>query len=104
MTLRIQIEAAARQELAAAVAWYEEQQPGLGAEFLESVDVAVTSLIETPGLALRVPGCPADLPVQRTLVKRFPYAVVFIRGDEALRIIAVAHLKRRPGYWLSRTP
>ena len=103
MTRRVRIESAAREELAAAVQWYEEQRPGLGGEFLDSVHEAITRLIETPGIALRVPGCPADLPARRVLVKRFPYAVVFMDSGEELRVIAVAHLKRRPGYCVSRT-
>jgi plasmid stabilization system protein ParE len=103
MTRSVRIEATAREELAAAVQWYEEQRSGLGAEFLDSVHDAITRLIETPGIALRVPGCPADLPARRIFVRRFPYAVVFMDSGEELRVIAVAHLKRRPGYWVSRT-
>ena len=102
MTRRVRIESAAREELAAAVQWYEEQRPGLGGAFLDSVHDAIARILETPGIALCVPGCPAALPARRVLVKRFPYAVVFMDSGEELRVIAVAHLKRRPGYWVSR--
>jgi hypothetical protein len=33
---------------------------------------------------------------------RFPYALVYIRRGERVIGIAVAHLKRRPGYWRKR--
>ena len=103
MTCHIRIESAAREELAAAVQWYEEHRPGLGAELLDSVHDAINRLLEAPGIALRVPGCPADLPARRVLVTRFPYAVVFMKSGEELRVIAVAHHKRKPGYWVPRS-
>ena len=41
--------------------------------------------------------------VRRVLVDGFPYQVVYVeRGDVAL-VVAVGHLSRAPGYWLSRT-
>jgi hypothetical protein len=36
------------------------------------------------------------------LVPRFPYAVVFIDLGTEVNVLAVAHAKRRPGYWLNR--
>jgi toxin ParE1/3/4 len=38
----------------------------------------------------------------RVGLPRFPYAVVFLVRVEELRVLAIAHAKRRPGYWLSR--
>ncbi|MCP4594404.1 MAG: hypothetical protein GY842_27045 [bacterium] len=40
--------------------------------------------------------------VRRASLSRFPYALVFIELDEEIRVLAVAHDKRRPGYWLDR--
>ena len=81
--------------------WYEDQRPGLGAEFLGVVH----------GVLGRVGSTPEQFPVwlsnrrfRRALVARFPYALFFhIVGDEAV-VVAVAHTSRRPGYWLVRTP
>ena len=36
------------------------------------------------------------------LVRRFPYVVFYSEGADAVRIMAVAHGKRRPGYWKHR--
>jgi hypothetical protein len=34
---------------------------------------------------------------------RFPFALVYrIAPDDSLRVLAVAHDKRKPGYWRSR--
>lgn len=40
--------------------------------------------------------------IRRALLPRFPYAIVFLVRAEELRVLAVAHAKRRPGYWLGR--
>src|SRR5439155_23809272 len=45
---------------------------------------------------------PAELPVRRAPVKRFPYHVVYLETSEAIRILAFAHDSRRPGYWYHR--
>jgi hypothetical protein len=45
---------------------------------------------------------PADLVIRRALLPRFPYAVIFMDLGEHIRVLAVAHAKRRPGYWLDR--
>jgi plasmid stabilization system protein ParE len=39
---------------------------------------------------------------RRLVMRRFPYSLVYtVVGDE-LRILAVAHQSRRPGYWRGR--
>lgn len=40
--------------------------------------------------------------IRRALLARFPYAVVFLVREHELRVVAVAHAKRRPDYWLRR--
>jgi toxin ParE1/3/4 len=37
-------------------------------------------------------------------VNGFPYRVVYFVTEELLTIVAVAHSKRRPGYWRERLP
>ncbi len=39
---------------------------------------------------------------RRYLLKRFPYLVVYRVIDERIEIIAVAHGRRRPGFWNRR--
>lgn len=96
-TLRVLPEAEA--ELRSAAIWYEEKRPGLGIEFIAVVDRAFESILESPE------ACPVwrtDRPYRKHFLRRFPY-VVFLGIDAAtVEIIAVAHAKRRPGYWLDR--
>lgn len=102
MTRKILIEEQAGEELTAAFDWYESQRAGLGHEFLTSVDEAIEHLRKSPDASVPVPGVPEDLAVRRVFVKRFPYAVVFLEKEGGLHILAFAHLRRRPGYWLRR--
>ena len=96
-TLRVLPEAAA--ELQSAAMWYEEKRPGLGVEFVAIVDQALQSVLEHPE------ACPLwrpDRPYRKHPLKRFPYVVFFRIDSETVVIVAAAHAKRRPGYWLDR--
>ena len=35
-------------------------------------------------------------------MKRFPYSLIYLVSGEEIRVLAVAHHSRRPGYWRSR--
>lgn len=39
---------------------------------------------------------------RRAVLRRFPYALVYLDHPDRIRIVAVMHCKRRPGYWLPR--
>lgn len=100
MTRTVRNIRAAREEFAAAVRWYEEQRPGLGAEFYDAV-VETTDRIEAHP-EIGTPASP-DQRTRRVLVQRFPYQVIYRLLPDEIVIIAIAHLKRRPGYWKERT-
>ena len=73
--------------------------PQLGEEFVAEVR-RVSALIVLRAEA----GSPMPLGRRRWLCERFPYTVVYrIALDGEIRVIAVAHHRRRPGYWRSRS-
>jgi toxin ParE1/3/4 len=39
---------------------------------------------------------------RRYLLKRFPFVIVYRAGESRIEIVAVAHGRRRPGYWAAR--
>jgi len=41
---------------------------------------------------------------RRALLHRFPYVVFFMIDEDRVVVWAVAHTKRRPGYWVARRP
>jgi toxin ParE1/3/4 len=39
---------------------------------------------------------------RRLMMQRFPFSVVYLDDPELVIIVAVAHSKRKPGYWKDR--
>jgi len=89
-------------ELSEAAAWYESQREGLGEELLREFEVALAAIESRHSAFPRLLGISSDLNVRRALLPRFPYAAVFMELPSEIRILAVAHAKRRPKYWLNR--
>lgn len=90
-------------EATAAGDWYESQRPGLGADLAGELERAFEMILENPQTWPAWPVVPAGLGVRRFLLPRFPFAVAYvIRGDDVL-VLAIAHTRRRPGYWRGRT-
>jgi plasmid stabilization system protein ParE len=99
---RVHFEPEADAEYQQAGVWYEGRRDGLGLEFFDEVDATIRRILEFPRVGAAVPRVPPDLPVCRLAVKRFPYHLVYLETAEELRILAVAHDRRRPGYWGTR--
>jgi toxin ParE1/3/4 len=81
-----------------ALRYYEDCQPGLGLDFAEEVYAAIARVCEYPDA-----WTPMSKNTRRCLVNRFPYGIIFQMKPGIIRIIAVANLHHRPGYWKSRT-
>jgi toxin ParE2 len=96
------VEPEASQELADAALWYDDQRPGLGQRFLEAVAGTLDRIIAFPAAGMPVPHVPSEVPARRAPVKRFPYHVVFLDTQVAIRVLAIAHDHRTPGYWQNR--
>ena len=87
----------AEQELWEAVAYYEKRCAGLGIDFEHEVEVAVEAIQRLPDRwPIREDG------TRRLLIHRFPYVIVYVSEPNHAWILAVAHCKRQPGYWISR--
>ena len=99
-TVRI-LEAAA-EEAAEAAAWYERQHPGLGADFLRTINAALDLLEDGVVPLAPVPGTAAQRGAKRLILKRFPYDVVLRETADEILIVAFSRHSRRPGYWSDR--
>ncbi|MBA2543862.1 MAG: type II toxin-antitoxin system RelE/ParE family toxin [Deltaproteobacteria bacterium] len=98
----IEFAPAARAELDAAADRYEMERPGRGARFYAAVERTVKMIVQFPAVGPLFPGIRADLGVRRRIVRGFPFVVGYRVIAETIRIEAVAHMHRRPGYWRSR--
>jgi|SRR5215471_587731 len=82
----------------------------LSQSFLEEFEHSVSLLLEYPGiehsvsLLLEYPGIgsPWRCATRRFIMRRFPYSIIYSTASEEIRILAVAHQSRRPGYWRMR--
>jgi plasmid stabilization system protein ParE len=97
--LSIRIHSDASTELADAVRWYESKRPGLGRDLLDDVASANDRIARNPACGSSMT---ADRRTHRLLVSRFPYQLVYRLRPGEIVVVAVAHLKRRPGYWKHR--
>ena len=88
----------ARRELEEAIDYYNAERQGLGREFREEVQRVIDLLTRFSRLGQPVRGS-----VRQMMLSRFPYHIYyrFLESDN-LRILAVAHDRRRPEYWVGR--
>lgn len=87
----------ATQELDASADWYGERSRTAAHNYLVAVDLAIASIISDPERFSRI-----DDRHRGCSVARFPYQIIFRHDNDQIVIIAVAHAKRRPGFWHDR--
>jgi plasmid stabilization system protein ParE len=84
-------------EARAAFEWYRQRSEGTAAFFLTELDHAVEHIAETPGR------WPVYLQgTRRFLLRKFPFAIIYREVGETIQLVAVAHGRRKPGYWKDR--
>lgn len=85
-------------EIEDAVRFYDNRIPGLGSDLRADVEASVASALTHPVAAGKYPGTPCR---QRQL-DRFPFTLIYRDRPSGLYVYALAHDKRRPGYWKHR--
>jgi plasmid stabilization system protein ParE len=94
----LRVHSQAQEEINEAFDWY----------FIRSREAAEGFLDEVGSCLARIVSGPRLFPVfskgtRRAVMRSFPYSVIFREKDGAILIVAVAHAKRRLGYWRRRT-
>jgi plasmid stabilization system protein ParE len=94
---RIRIQSQAQQEINQAFDWYFRRNPEAAGAFLTEIGASLAQIASHPQL----------YPIytkntRRRVLAGFPYSVIFQEKDDVILIVAVAHAKRRPGYWRRR--
>lgn len=95
--MRVVLDPLAKREFDEARDYYNQQQPGLGAEFQEAVKDSLRRLREWPES-----GAVELQDVRRAVLRRFPYKLLYAIRPDHVYVLAVAHQHRQPGYWLAR--
>jgi toxin ParE1/3/4 len=77
--------------------WYQARNFEVSLGFLSDVDLAVEDILRA---SRRWPKYLYG--TRRVVLQRFPFSVVYLDNPDVITIIAVAHSRRKPGYWKGR--
>lgn len=94
----LRVHPAADREVVAATTWYRESSEDAAIDFAGAVREGLQLIRQQPAASPRWE-CSE---VHRKVLRRFPYSIFYLVEDEAVVIVAIAHHKRRPGYWKQR--
>ena len=102
MTLTWREHPEAFDEFRAAVEWYEGKRVGWGEVFIDAVDAAIASILDPSVQWGFYRARRSDPQLFSRRVAGFPYDIIHLRLEGEVLIIAYAHERRRPGYWVPR--
>ena len=93
----LELQPAVLAEAEEAAAWYAERDLRVATRFAEEIDTALDRIAEAPH---RWPNYLHGTRYVR--LTRFPYLVVYREEPTRILVVAIAHAKRKPGYWRKR--
>jgi toxin ParE1/3/4 len=94
---KIYFHEAAVEEADVAFTWYYVRSPKAAQGFLEEMARILEEMSHSPQLSV-----PYQSGTKRAIFRRYPYSIIFIPRSERIDVLAIAHAKRRPGYWRKR--
>ena len=81
------------------VAYYETRRSGLGSHYLAAFEQALNAVrTDTPRFRIV-----QEPDIRRASLVRFPLSIIYRETSGRIEILAVAHHKRRPAYWIARS-
>lgn len=94
---KVSLHPSAVEEARAAYGYYSTRSERAGTAFLAELDRAIIGIAESPSRwRSHLHG------TRRYIMRRFPFLVIYHEVGAALEVVAVAHARRRPGYWRGR--
>ena len=94
---RVWVHPDAIEEAQATYGWYHTRNPEIAESFMAELDRGMELILEGPEK-----WGPYVAGTRRFLLRRFPYLIIFREVEETVQIVAIAHARRRPGYWRER--
>ena len=95
--MRVVFSPEARDDFEDAARYYDAQRPGLGDELRREIRNFLPKLRNAP---LNFPAVRGD--IRRLMLERFPYKLLYSVESDYVYVIAVAHSRRSPDYWINR--
>jgi len=87
----------AEAEFFESLARYAAENEQLGRRYYHAIHGLIADVCRSPKVYPCFRG-----EVRRHFGKPFPYALIYVDEPQCVLVLAVAHFKRRPGYWLHR--
>ncbi len=96
--MKVSLAPEAEQELVEGALFYaREANASLGHAFISEFERSAALLAEQPRLGATWRGR-----VRRLPLRRFPYSIVYYVSAVGVRVLAIAHQSRKPGFWRGR--
>jgi plasmid stabilization system protein ParE len=87
----------ADEDVAAAYGWYEDREPGLGEEFLRSVEACIRGIQRHPEMY------PVAIDsFRRAPIRRFPFEIFYEASVDLVAVYSVFHCSQDPEKWRDR--
>jgi toxin ParE1/3/4 len=77
--------------------WYLDRSFLAASKFVDAVTRGIDLIVEAPHRWLA-----GSHGTRRFLLQRFPFAIVYRELPTAIQVLAIAHARRKPGYWKQR--
>ncbi len=87
----------ARRDFDESFDWYAARSTQAAIRFTNAIDAALSTVSANPERFAAVDGTHRECPV-----RRFPFRIVYRVIQGRVLVVAIAHAKRRPGYWKDR--
>lgn len=94
----VQLGEEAEAEYTEALLWYQARSPRVASRFEEAFASIVGRIGESPE---QFPACDEE-GYRFAMLGRYPYSLIYRIVGDVVQVVAVAHQRRRPGYWASR--
>jgi toxin ParE1/3/4 len=95
----VRYDPAAELELLSQIQYLESRRVGLGRRFFSEVKESEALIAQFPESSLEIgPG------VRKKVLPNFQYSLFYCLDTHGVTILAVAHHRRKPGYWMPRVP
>jgi len=97
MSYHIRYHPEAETELKETALYLDNASTGLGDLFLNDVQDALDLIVFSPSISPVI-----QKNIRQNVLRKFPYYLIYTIVDFEIRILAVAHQRRRPFYWKDR--
>ena len=95
--MKLRVTSNVRREIREAAEYYETELPGLGDRFWQEVDAHIHWILENPTVPRLRSG-----DYRRVNLSVFPYYIAYALRGETIVLLAVAHARRKPHYWMEK--